>query len=266
MKAAFKLRWFLWGSVSLLAGLFHAGPVQGVTNDFFYNWQSTNLITTNVTSDTIGSEGYSFNLTRDKLFTGGIGTNPIGRYLRVLWPDGLEAQGITTGPNPGGAKIILTRVDGTRFDIRTFTFQLLGNTAGAGASLEVMPQLNGEDALPDPIMYLATGYYGQRFTNTTPALTNYDAYKFSLYVDFALMNLTVVDPSPPVPELDLFQLDAGTLQLSWTTNSIGYVLQSTTNLQPTAWSPVTNIIINDGEFFSVQVNLNGTNRFFRLRK
>jgi hypothetical protein len=266
MKAAFKVRWFLWGTALLMAVLFHAGPVQGVTNEFFFIWQSTNLITTNVTSDTIGTEGYSFNLTRDKLFTGGVGmTNPIGRNLRVLWPDGLEAQAITTGPNPGGAKIIIKRLDGAKFDIKTFSFQLLANTAGAGAALEVMPQLDGEDALPDPIMYNATGYYGQRFTNTTPALTNYDTYKMSLYVDFALLNLTVVDPSPPVPDLYLFQVDANTLQLSWTTNSDGYVLQSTTDLYA-PWSPVTNDIINDGEFFSVQVDLSGGKRFYQLQK
>jgi len=48
-----------------------------VTNVFFNASQTTNLVATNTTADTISSEGYLFTYTRDKLFTGGI-TNVIG--------------------------------------------------------------------------------------------------------------------------------------------------------------------------------------------
>jgi hypothetical protein len=244
-------------------------PMRGlaITNVLFSLGQTTNLLATNLTSDTIGSEGYSFNLTRDKLFTGGVGlTNPIGRNLRVVWPNGLEAQAITAGTNTGGAKVLLKRIDGAPFSITKFTFQLLGNTAGAGAMLEVMPQRNGEDALNDPIMFQATGYYGQRFTNSPATLTNYTAYKFSIYVDFALNSLTLIDPSAPVPQLKFLPLDESTALLFWTTNSAGYLLQTTTNLQTAPWANATNEVSNDGEMFSVFIDLHGGQRFYRLRR
>lgn len=84
---------------------------QAVTTVFFDASQSTNLVATNTTSDTISTAGYLFTYTRDKLFTGGT-TNIIGRPVRVSWPDGLEAQYVTAGPNPGKATITVRRVDG----------------------------------------------------------------------------------------------------------------------------------------------------------
>ena len=69
------------------------GSAGGVTTVFFDASQTRNVVAAGVTPDTIRSEGYLFTFTRDKLFTGGVGlTNPIGRYIRVPWPLGLEAQ------------------------------------------------------------------------------------------------------------------------------------------------------------------------------
>jgi len=249
------------------AVLFTPVPARSATTVFFENSQTTNLVASGTTSDTISSEDYLFTVTRDKLFTGGVGlTNPVGRYLRVHWPDGLEAQAVTAGPNPSGARITIKRQNGELFAIPSFTFQLLANTAGAGASLEVMPMLNGEDAFPDPIMFDATGYAGKRFTNNTTQLSGFDTYKMSLYVDFALMNLTVVDASPPRPTLDFVQVDAATLQLSWSTNAAGFVLESATNLSAQAWSRVTNSVTTNGDFFFVELDITGSRQFFRLRK
>lgn len=242
-------------------------PVRAVTNVFFSITQTTNLVATNINSDTIETEGCLFTLSRDKLFTGGVGlTNPIGRSLRINWPDGLEAQGITAGPNPGGARITLTRQDGQPFDIPAFTFRLLANTAGAGAMLEIMPLLNGEDAVPDPFMYQATGYYGQNFTNLSPQLRGYDTYKITLYVDFALMRLTMVDPSLPPPVLEIVPLNGTTIQLSWPTNHTGFSLEATTNLLVAAWSPVTNSITANGDRSTVELDTAQSRRFFRLSK
>ena len=71
----------------------------GAVTVFFDAAQTTNLVLSGTTSDTISSEGYLFTFTRDKLFTGGVGlTNPIGRMVRVPWPSGLEAQAVTAGP------------------------------------------------------------------------------------------------------------------------------------------------------------------------
>ncbi len=174
---------------------------------FFNESQIAQLVATGTTSDTIISEGYLFTYTRDKLFTGGVGlTNPIGRYIRVPWPQGVEAQAVTAGPNPGGAKITIRRVDGGLFDFPAFTAKLLANTAGAGGSIEIMPKSNGEDARNDPFYYSASGNYGMSFSydtstpgylGNTASLTNYEAYVISLYVDFALTALVFesIDPS-----------------------------------------------------------------------
>jgi hypothetical protein len=264
---------YVWNLLSLAivsaggAALFTPISARSGTTTFFDNSQTTNLVASGTTSETIGSEGYLFTVTRDKLFTGGIGlTNPIGRYLRVHWPDGLEAQAVTAGPNPGGARITIKRQDGELFAIQSFTVQLLANTAGAGASLEVMPMLNGEDAFSDPFMYDATGYTGSQFTYSTPQLAGFDTYKMSLYVDFALMSLTVVDASPPRPTLDLVQLDPATLELSWPTNAAGYALEAATSLPARAWIPVTNSVTTSGDRFFVQLSITGSKQFYRLRK
>jgi hypothetical protein len=244
-------------------------PMQtcAVTNIFFSITQTTNLVATNINSDTIETEGYLFTLSRDKLFTGGVGlTNPIGRSLRINWPNGLEAQAITAGPNPGGARIMLTRQDGQPFNIPTFNFRLLANTAGAGAMLEIMPLLDGEDAVPDPFMYQATGFYGQTFTNLSPQLRGYDTYKITLYVDFALMGLTMVDPSLPPPLLEIVPLNETTIQLSWPTNHAGFSLEATANLSIAAWTPVTNSITANGDRFAVELETTQPWRFFRLSK
>lgn len=250
-----------------MGGLMHTPTVQAVTNVFFTIAQTTNLVTSGPTSDTIGSEGYLFTFTRDKLFTGGAGmTNPIGRAVRVPWPEGLEAQAVTAGPSPGKAQVRLRRQDGQPFAIKTFKAKLLANTAGAGAAIEVMPMLNGEDGLPDPVMYNATGYYGSQFTYLTPALTGFDTYIITLYVDYALMSLTVVDPSAPPPRLDIQPLDVTTMLLSWPTNASGYVLESATNLPASLWRQVTNGFYQSSDFFHAELPFSDIRRFFRLRK
>lgn len=255
--------------MTVLAGLvfFCPGPASAVVTVFFDPSQTTNFVASGVTSETWASEGYSFTVTRDKLFTGGVGsTNPIGRYLRVQWPDGLEAQAVTAGPNPGGAKMTIKRQDSQPFAIDRFTMRLLANTAGAGGSWEIMPQLNGEDARNDPYFYFASGFAGNQFTYVTPELAGYDTYKISLYVDFALMELSVTDASLPPPVLEWFLPGPDTLQLSWPDDGRVFVLQSTTTLPPTGWTTVTNPVVAAGGYYFVDVPLGGQNRFFRLRQ
>ncbi len=242
-------------------------PVRGGTAVFFSGSQSTNLVASALTSDTISSEGYLFTYTRDKLFTGGVGlTNPVGRYVRVPWPTGLEAQAVTAGPTPGGAKIIVKREDGEVFAVSSFTIKLLANTAGAGAAIEVMPMSNGEDGFPDPVAFDVTGYGGQSFTFNWPSLVQFDTYQFSLYVDFALTALTVTDASIPPPGLDAFAIDATNIQISWPLEASGYNLQWSTNLSGGIWNSVTNGIVFDGFQYSVLVQTEGDMRFFRLKK
>ena len=247
--------------------VFSPAPARAVVTVFFDGSQTTNLMTSATTSDTISSEGYLFTFTRDKLFTGGIGlTNPIGRAVRIPWPDGLEAQAVTAGPSPSGARMDITRQDGQTFAIESLSFTLLANTGGAGASFEIMPLLDGEDGVPDPFMYDATGYYGRQFAYNTPELTGCDAYKMTLYVDFALMSITLVDASLPPPSMEISRLNATSLQITWPTNAAGYVLEFTTNLPAQAWTTVTNSVVINGDLFTVQLNSTEAHRFFRLRK
>ena len=176
-----------------------SGTADAVTINFFDSSQMATLVATGDTYDTISSNGYIFTYTRDKLFDGGN-----GRPIRVPWPNGVEAQAITVG-QVGKAQITISRVDGSIFAIPAFTAKLLANTVGAGGAIEVMPMLNGEDAFSDPLAFNATGNANQTFSynaGTTPStslLTGFDTYKFSLYVDFALTGITLVDAGIPSP-------------------------------------------------------------------
>jgi hypothetical protein len=182
-------------------------------NHFFSSGQVATSVSTDVTSDTIRCDGYLFTYTRDKLFTGGTG-QIIGRSVRVPWPSGVEAQAVTT-PTPGvtdyKARLTIRRVDGAVFDLVSFTAKLLANTAGTGASIEIMPLINGEDAFNDPIYFDASGYYSQTFSyNETPnvwgstaSLHGFDTYKINLFVDFGFTALVLRDASSPACPADL---------------------------------------------------------------
>jgi hypothetical protein len=198
-------------TVATLISLSCCAAVHAATVTFFDPTQVATLVAEGPSWDKISSGGYYFTYTRDKLFTGGGGV-PIGRPVRVPWPQGVEAQAVTAGPNPSKAKITIERVDGDIFDINAFSAKLLANTAGAGADFEVVPFLNGEEVLPDPVIFNATGFYGQTFSyNTTPnpwgqstlPLTGYDKYSIDLYVDFAWTALTLIGAPIPGPPGDV---------------------------------------------------------------
>jgi hypothetical protein len=183
------------------------------TVTFFDPLQAAKLVAEGTTSDTIRSNGYLFTYTRDKLFTGGLGGDPIGRYVRIPWPEGVEAQAVTAGPNPGKAKITIERGDGDVFAFAAFSAELLANTAGAGAKFEVVPFLNGEEVWQDPLQFEASGFTGRTFSyDTTPnpngstaLLVGFDKYSIDLYVDFALIGLTFEGAPIPIPPGDYNQ-------------------------------------------------------------
>ncbi len=213
---------------------------RAVTTVFFNSSQTTNLVSTNTTSDTISSEGYLFTYTRDKFFTGGT-TNPPGRYVRIFWPDGLEAQYVTAGPTPGKAKITVRRVDGAVFDLTAFSAKLLASP-GAGRAIEIVPFLNGEEPLNDPLTFdVSSGYYGSvhSFDTSTPS-----------YIGSTAVS----------------QLDVGWIEIAWPLEAIDYTLESTTNLPATVWSPVTNNVVISGDLCIVQLEAADSQQMFRLRK
>ena len=196
-------------SAMLLCWLY-GRAAQGATVVFFDDAQIATPVASGVTWDAISSNGYLFTYTRDKLFTGGIGPDPIGRTVRVPWPAGVEAQAVTTPP-PGvtdyKARMTLQRMDGDVFDLTAFTAKLLANTAGAGADFEIMPKLEGEEGFNDPLYFNASGYYGSSFSyDTTPnylgstaLLKGFDEYVITLYVDYALTALTLEGAAVSLP-------------------------------------------------------------------
>jgi len=201
-------------------------PANAATTVFFDSSQTATIVDSGVVSDAISSRGYLFTCTRDKLFTGGTG-QPIGRAVRVPWPEGVEAQAVTTPPQgvtDHKARITLQRIDGKVFDLTAFTAKLLANTWGAGGSIEIMPLVNGEDAFNDPLFFDVSGSYSQTFSydtspnplgNTAP-LVGFDTYKIDLYVDFALIALTLdsaVVPGDSDGDLDLDLADLRALEL-----------------------------------------------------
>ncbi len=180
--------------VVLLA--FAWAEARAVTNVFFNASQTATVISSNLNVVTIRSGAYLFTHTVDGYWSPYQGGPPTGRFFSVFWPTGIHAQALTAGPSVGiGANIIIKRVDGKLFDLRAFTGKLLANTAGTGGAFEIMPLLDGEDALNDPLMFNCSGYGGQSFPHT-PMLTGYDTYKIHLWVDWAITALTLIDTNP----------------------------------------------------------------------
>jgi hypothetical protein len=257
-----------------LAGLVAAGfvvvfaqPAHALTNVFFNPSVPATLVASNVNSRTVSSGGYLMTYSVDGYWSAYAGGPPTGRFFSVFWPNGLHAQAITAGPEVGrGASITLKRVDGQPFALCSFTGKLLANTAGAGGAFEITPQLEGEDAFDEPLMYDASGYAGMSFPHT-PMLSGYDAYKIHLWVDWALVVLTVVDASPVVPAtLHLSAAATNSVQLSWPADAVGYTLQQTPGLQPANWTAVTNVARLVGTNIQVTLPASGGSRCFRLRQ
>lgn len=243
-----------------------AAPARAVTNLFFNPSQPVIVVASNITSGTLSSSGYRFDHTTDGYWAASPGGAPTGRFFSVFWPGGVQAQAITVGPDIGkGANITIRRVDGQPFGLRAFTGKLLANTAGTGGAFELMPKLDGEDALPDPLMFDASGYAGQTFPHT-PALGGYDSYVIHLWVDWALVGLTTVDGSPLLPAaLEVSATPTNSLQLSWPAAAVGYVLEESPQLTVANWTTVTNQAQLVGPDIEVAVPFAGSARFFRLR-
>ncbi len=246
--------------------LLAATPVRAITNLFSNPSQPATVVASNITSATLSSVGYQFTYTADGYWSPSPGGDPTGRFFSVFWPAGVQAQAITAGPTLGaGANITIQRVDGQPFGLRAFTGKLLANTAGAGGAFEIMPQLNGQDAFPDPLMFDATGYAGKTFPHK-PDLSGYDAYVIHLWVDWALVGLTLVDNSPLLPAaLQVSVTPTNSIQLSWSADAVGYVLKQAPDLRPANWIPTTNLAQLVGSNIQVTVPLLGSAQFFRLQ-
>lgn len=243
------------------------------TTVFFNASQIATHVASGDTSETVKCSGYVFTYSLDKYWYPGINIGPgtpTGRFQSVVWPSGLHAQAITAGPSGpvttgGGATVTIKRADGTPFDLKTLTTKLLANTAGAGGAFEIMPQLNGNDAFPDPLALDATGYGGQTFTYATPSLIGFDTYQINLYVDFALTGVTFEGAEIPQPTLTAERLPDDRLRLSWPSSFAEFVLESAPALPAPSWTSVTNAVAPLGNLNSVVVGTGTTAQLYRLR-
>jgi hypothetical protein len=249
--------------VLLLAGFLHAATANATTYTyiFFNASQTMTVVTSSINSVTIRSGDYLFTYSVDGYWSPAPGGPPTGRFFTIAWPTGVQAQAITAGPLLGtGANITLKRADGKKFDLKSFTGKILLNTAGAGAAFEVMPQLNGEDAFPDPLLFDCTGYYGASFSYT-PSLTNYDTYKIHMWGDFALTALTLMDTNPP----SSFSVSASTspAAMGTVTGAGTYVGNTICTLDATPsadcyfvnWTEGTNVVSTAASYaFTVSAN------------
>lgn len=208
-----SVRMMSLATFALFCAAAFSDPALAVTTTFFDSSQTATKIS-GVTSDTIDSKGYRFTYSLDKLFDGGTGV-VTGRQelykfpFEINAPIGLHAQAVTTTVPGSPAHVTISRVDGSVFDLNALSFRLLANTLGAGANLEITPVLNGNEG--QIVSLFASGGYNSTFSYnaTLPPLVDYDTYDLSLYVDFALLGITLTDatieppPDPgrtPVPE------------------------------------------------------------------
>jgi hypothetical protein len=256
-----------------LCTLFCSGTAQAVTNIFFNGSQTATNVASGATSDTISSSGYLFTYSLDKWWyptiSLGPGT-PTGRPQSITWPNGVGAQTLTAGPSgllttQVPATITVKRIDGKPFDLASFTAKILGNTAGAGASFEIMPVLNGIDGFADPLMFDATGIAGNTFSYSTPTLTGFDTYNISLWMDFGLTGLTLVDASLPEPPTLMISLTSSNyVRLYWPTQASGYSLQSSPDLTPGHFSNTVAVPVTEGAYQARYVPTTNSQRLFRL--
>jgi formylglycine-generating enzyme required for sulfatase activity len=68
------------------------------------------------------------------------------------------------------------------------------------------------------------------------------------------------------PRLNIAAVGGGQVQLTWSTNYTGYVLQAAPDLVAASWQTVTNSVGISGQQYSVIVGTQGKTRFFRLRQ
>jgi hypothetical protein len=253
--------------LGVISATLFCAETNAVTTTFFDASEGETLISTNLTSDTVSSRGYLFTYSLDKWWSAGLGGAPTGRSTSVNWPDGVQAQAVTVAP-PGGttgsASITLRRVDGKPFALESFKAKLLANTAATGAAIEIMPQLNGQDAFNDPVMFDATGYGGMIFPYST-TLAGYDTYIVNLWTDFALVGLTVSDASVPAPvTLSATSTATNTIRLAWPANATGYFLQASTSLKPGSFADVVIPSTIQGTNQVVVLPTTNSMTFFRL--
>ena len=69
-----------------------------------------------------------------------------------------------------------------------------------------------------------------------------------------------------LPQLQIHEADPLHVSIAWTTNAFGFALEAASSLTASAWNPVTNAPVLNGEQFAVALEIGSAPQFFRLRK
>ncbi len=73
-------------------------------------------------------------------------------------------------------------------------------------------------------------------------------------------------PATVLPELQIQLIDSLHIELAWTTNAAGFVLESASSLPASTWNSITNTPVPDGEQSVVVLEMGSAPQFFRLHK
>jgi len=191
-----------------------------------------------------------------KILVGGYFSN-IGGQPRALVArlsnDTAALQNLTATPTHvtwarGGASQQFTRVT---FESSTnnVNYTSLGNGTPSGSNWI----LAGLNLATGQNLYLrARGYFGSGHQNGSQSIQE------------SVRNAFLAPPPPP--RLNIQRSAPANMVLSWATNATGFTLESNTNLNANIWSAVLPAPSVSGTNNVVSNNINGSMRFYRLRK
>lgn len=186
----------------------------------------------------------------------------------------------------GGGDIYKTPT-GSQVSQRTVAFDAVNPTSATAAKLQILYTYG--DALNDRFYFNGTQFgsdnvadWSTAVVNNGPSIVSFDV--LGNLVASNTVTLSLGADVPATPETSLRpQLAALTVtrpaavalpslvinsggQIAWTTNSAGFSLESNTNLVTGIWISVTNEPVVSGDQFTVTVNLDEAQQFFRLKK
>lgn len=171
-------------------------------------------------------------------FTGSDGANPYGGVIL----SGTNLYGTTKkGGSPGRGTVFKLNTDATGNSITNLhTFSALGSD-----------ETNPDGAEPNAGLVL----YGNTLYGTTDEGGNYG--------DGTVFGISLPPPPAP-PQLTIF-LTGTNVILAWPTNSVGFTLQSATNLTSTNWSTVSPApVVVFNAYYAVTNSISGKQLFYRL--
>jgi hypothetical protein len=186
----------------------------------------------------------------------------------------------------GGGDIHKTPA-GSQVSQRTVSLDSVSTNNATAATLQVLYTYG--DANKDRLYFNGTQFSGDNVAdwstavvNNGPSIVSFDVLgglvasntvTFSLGADVPATQETSLRPqlaalavtrpaSVPLPSLAINSEGV----IAWTTNSVGFSLESNTNLVGGTWVSVTNVPVLSGEQFTVTVGQSEVQQFFRLKK